>query len=187
MSMTSVRRLARKLATLLILIMVAYPAAATTRYDIRQPGAGESPRYWVVLMARPADLAAASPGHAFVEFGYEDEAAQMTRFEAWGFYPEADGKTFQAVPGRIVDDVRSGSLSARTILVSVEVSKEAFEAARRVRQDWSDRPPEYHLLSASNCIDFVDRLARAVGLVTPARSVTQRPEEYVEALGRMNQ
>lgn len=177
-----------KLVSLLLASMLLFASSvvrAQTRLDVTMPGAEESPRHWVVILARPAGEGSTA-GHAFIEFGYEDEQAQATKFEAWGFYPSTGDKSFTRVPGTMVDDVKSGSLAARTVLVSVAVTKEAFQAAMAAKEAWRTQPPEYHLFTEKNCIDFSDSVARAIGLKTPDRSLLQFPVDYVKALAELN-
>jgi hypothetical protein len=166
----------------------AVQAGEPKRFDIKQTHTDdEGPRHWIVFMARPADPGTLSPGHAFVQFGREDEKAQMTRFEAWGFYPEGGSKgSFGQVPGNIVDDVKSGSLAARTVLVSVEVTDVDYDAAKFALERWQKEAPAYHLFTAQNCIDFAHAIAKELGLATPNRSKLQFPVEYVEQLGELN-
>lgn len=172
--------------SMLVLFVFADVASAVTRVDVVNQGSDASPRHWVVLMALPPSEDSLA-GHAFVQFGYEDEKAQATRFEAWGFYPDGGKQNrWGRVPGAIVDDVKSGSLSARTILVSVAVTKTQFDQAMAAKETWRTRPPEYHLATAMNCIDFADELAKEVGLRTPDRTLLQTPIAYLEALVSLN-
>jgi hypothetical protein len=152
------------------------------RYDIIQHA---TPGHWVVFLARPEAVADRSFGHAFVQFGYRDDAARATRFDAWGFYPEGKDKGYSAVPGAIVDDVKTGSLSQQSILVSVQVTKASFDAARDVMTRWQRNPPDYRLYNAKNCIDFVDQVAKALRLRTPSTTVTL-PTMYINGLGESN-
>jgi hypothetical protein len=168
-----------------MLLFATQAVGAPTRLDLTMPSAEESPRHWVVFLARPVGEGSTA-GHAFIEFGYEDEHARATKFEAWGFYPSTGDKGFDRVPGAIVDDVKSGSLAARTVIVSVAVTPEAFQAAMAAKQAWRTRPPEYHLFTEKNCIDFVDVVARAIGLETPDRSALQFPVDYVKVLAELN-
>jgi len=62
--------------------------------------------------------------------------------------------------------------------------------------NWLDRKKIYDLaetfnekkyqLTDSNCIDFVDTVARALGLKTPDRAPLQTPDSYVRKLAELN-
>ena len=171
---------------MLVLLVLGTFAFAAERVNVINKGSDASPRHWVVLMALPPSDDSVA-GHAFVQFGYEDESAQATRFEAWGFYPEGGKQgSWGRVPGAIVDDVKSGSLAAHTILVSVAVTRSEFEKATTVKEAWRIRPPEYHAVTAKNCIDFVDEVAKAVGLKAPNRTLHPTPMRYLGALAALN-
>lgn len=171
---------------LILLLYLSMPANAGTRFDIALPGSATAPHHWVVLLARPAGIGARTPGHAMVELGWEDEGVHATKHSAWGFYPENSDKGFSEVPGSVVDDLKSGGLAKQVVLVNVAVSTLSFDKAKALVEEWKSKPPQYHLVNGKNCIDFVDAIAKQIGLKTPDRSSFQLPTAYVEALGRAN-
>lgn len=166
------------------LLLVACSAVAGERYDFSLPGGSDSPHHWIVIISRPAGTITKTPGHAMVELGWEDPKASVTDRAVWGFYPER--ASFGAVPGKLVDDLKSGGLAKETVIVSAAVSKQAFDRANAVVTTWKTKPPEYSLFTGKNCIDFVAAVAAAVGMHTPDHSVMQFPTDYLRALGKAN-
>jgi len=173
-----------RIIVFLSLLLTTYNAAAGERYDFSLPGGSNSPHHWIVIVSRPAGTVTKTPGHAMVELGWEDPKARITSHEAWGFYPEQ--ASFSAVPGKMVDDLKSGGLAQETVIVSAAVSKDAFDHAKAVITEWRTKPPKYSLLTGKNCIDFVDAVATASAMRTPNRSAMQFPTDYVRALGKGN-
>jgi hypothetical protein len=161
--------------------------SAVERVDISQEGSDSPPRHWVVILARPAGVdSEVTPGHAFVEFGRENPVRNRTEFEAWGFYPEGDKTGLSKVPGKIMDEIKEGSLSKTSVIVSVSVTKKTYENSRALLTDWQTRKQDFHLYNARNCVDFTHEMAGALGLERPERSTFLFPAAYVRELGKVN-
>jgi len=141
------------------------------------------PNHWIVFMARPVSVAELSPGHSFVLFGWEDDQAQQTRFEAWGFNPEGHDKTgFTSAPGQMDDEWRSGAVAKKTTMLRVRVSKKQFDKAFAVARAWQDKPPAYHVTNQNNCNSFALQVAQAIGLKSGSSPNSTTPVNFVDSL-----
>lgn len=121
--------------------------------------------YFIVVAARGPDLPSPS-GHAFIVWGKEDVAEQMSSQVTFGFYTK-DGIDVSAVlgddvPGEVLaESLKSTNhqrLSGRLI---VQVNKEDYDKAQERIAAW--RTSDYNLY-AQNCISFAKDVAAVIGL-----------------------
>jgi hypothetical protein len=130
-----------------------------------------------------------SPGHAFMIITVPTNHGPKE--EAFGFYPRTENPllVFVGTPGLLKSEFRQEpDISLiRMSKVSESIKRSITAEDRRniysLTDAWNSR--EYKFLT-TNCIDFVDRTARAVHWRVPPRSPLQQPGEYVSKLKEMN-
>jgi hypothetical protein len=145
------------------------------RIDIDKTNMSEANNYYLIFISRGESMV----GHAFVAWGKEDWAQQQSVIQAFGFYPK-DGKgVLSYVPGKIVDDLVSGSLHQATKLISVKVNSDVFNSAKQKISQWETQ--DYNVMK-KNCIDFVIDVATSAGVKVPSRGSLELPEDYLERL-----
>lgn len=122
-------------------------------------------------------------GHSFVMFFWGDVVTRSSRFEGVGFYPgEGDNNLKVAFGSEGVLD--NDTWTAAELVLSIQVNKDVFDAAREVESRWK-RPSPY-ILGITDCTTFVDEMADAVGIATPPRVLAPYPFQYMEALVQLN-
>ena len=149
------------------------------RIDIDKTNMSEANNYYLIFISRGESMV----GHAFVAWGKESWAQQQSVIEAFGFYPK-DGKgILSSVPGKIVDDLLSGSLNQATQLISVKVNSDVFNRAKQKISKWETK--DYNVMK-KNCIDFVIDVAKLAGVTVPVRGSIELPEDYLKRLIDVN-
>ena len=160
------------------------------KIDIRT--ASEEDRYFLVFCARDDTATSKSmTGHAFLVLGKDDHAAKLSSQIAFGLYPEKSGAVEMVksrlgpVPGKFLDEVMNGSLTATTYRLIVEVNSAQYRDAMHIRDQWAKRG-EYRLLER-DCVSFIESVAKKVGLKTPERKrFDALPERFVAEMMRIN-
>lgn len=175
---------------LLLSLVCSSSVAALDRFDIDRTGGYSGPKFAVVFLARPVDVAHLSPGHTAISLQWEDENGRQSRMESWGFMPTGD-KGFASVPGQLINEWSSENsqpsiLISRTVVVSVAVDPSKFDAAKRVVREWQERPETYHIFNQRNCNSFASALADALGLKVKDDPNATRPESFVRSIGEAN-
>ncbi len=145
--------------------------------DLRKNEAGSN--LFVAFCAR--DVA---PGHAFIVLGNHDENKELCSVEALGFYPK-DGKGIVGpVPGEVANEfLKPRSVPRGACRLILQVSKEQYEAAERVRMKWANR--KYQLLE-SDCVSFSKEIAKVLHLKIPDDGAAKHPQLFVNSLIKMN-
>jgi hypothetical protein len=124
--------------------------------------------------------------HAFVQWIEVDSAHKMTRAEAFGFYPmsEAGAITLGVVPGTLKNEYLQKDGVAGDVVLRVEITEAEYRKTLSVKDDWARRAAagefKYNLLGNS-CIDFVDKIARALGSSSPPIEVPQQEIDSSES------
>jgi len=157
-------RLWSKLMGLLLLLAIlgvcASEALGGDPLVLTRRGPQSASRSSIVFCARDG-----VPGHAFVVLGEESEERRQSTIEAFGFYPRKGLGVFGPVPGHLADEVlEKRSLASGDCLVIVHVERDIFQKVDEIRSRWSETK-EYRLVQ-SDCVSFVDEVARATGLKT---------------------
>jgi len=127
--------------------------------------------YYVALCARGD-----SPtGHAYVAIGIDDHDAKACRGSSFGLYPK-DGKigVFGVVPGKIVDE----TLAKSTHRLLVRIDSKQYAQVMAIKKGWADRG-EYRLIE-KDCVTFVGKIAKAIGVKTPDRTDAIRPQAFIQ-------
>ena len=143
-------------------------------------------QYTVVLAARPKTTA--SPGHVWVVLGVDDEATQTCSAQAWGFYPENDLQTvkalsFEPVKGKLKEEAAKRTSKA-TAHLFVMVNSENYRKALDIKRAWDGQ--DTYQLERSDCITYLQAVAKALGLTVPDRESREFPEPYLLRLIKMN-
>ena len=137
--------------------------------------------HFIVFCGRDNSLT----GHAFVAWGREDSAHQMSVSDgAFGLYPQSDQgvadtvkMVFAPVPGRIAQEEVRRSLAADLIRLIVRVDRATYQATLARKAAWAART-DYQLIER-DCISFASEIAAATGLALPPRETLDRPWDYV--------
>jgi len=162
-------------------IFIVVPAQAQTvkRIDLRN-GSGIS-TFYLVFAAREG-----SPvGHAFVIWGSDDADKQMCVQNAFGLYPQKGKGVFGEVAGEIANESLKGGMSKISDRLIVIVNSWHHSKAESIRREWARRGN--YRVAESDCVSFIDAVARAIGLKTPKRSLsTLKPQWYVRELMKLN-
>jgi hypothetical protein len=182
------------------LLLAAHHAAAAELVNSAEPKvkkidirtASEEDRHFLVFCARDDTATAKSmTGHTFLVLGKEDHTARKSSQIAFGLYPKKSGaaemvkSALGPVPGKFLDEVMNGSLTASTHRLIVEVNASQYREAMRIRDRWADRG-EYRLLQR-DCVSFIEEVAKKVGLKTPERKrFDALPERFVAEMMRIN-
>lgn len=127
-------------------------------------------------------------GHAFVAFGRESEAQQMSiSAGAWGLYPAsstsgAKSLVLGTVPGKLVDDFKRNS----DVSLVLQVSKEEYELAMSIKELYA-ASNSYELLK-NDCLKFlIDIASCCSSLNLPERSGFENlPMAYLKKLKQLN-
>jgi hypothetical protein len=146
------------------------------RVDFLEPSS-----YYLVFCAREGIV-----GHAFVAWATEDEIKKQCTQNAFGMYPKEGEKIIGAVPGEIADEaLKKDSLTSITDRFYVRLNKTDFDKAFKVMERW--KGVEYKLLK-SDCVTFVDEVAREIKLNVPNRNmfINAMPQDYIKALIKKN-
>jgi hypothetical protein len=126
------------------------------------------------------------PGHAFLLISVETKNGPKE--EPLGFYPFPDNalQAFIGGPGIVHDEFKKNP--TRFSNVSVSFQRSINFAQKQKIYDLADHfnASHYEFID-SNCIDFIDSVARAIGWKAPSRVPTQTPEAYVKELKNLNQ
>jgi hypothetical protein len=123
-------------------------------------------------------------GHAFMCIGYHLNSGIQE--SCYGFYPRLAGPgAFVGGPGVSLSEfLRNPSRFSR---VTVSVTRVISEAQRRAVlaevNRWNQQ--DYRLVT-SNCINFVDAVARAGGLTSPGTRPSEMPAAYLGRLKTAN-
>lgn len=171
------RILTQKIAVLAsFLLCSAVAIAAEKSIDKRTPSKDSKNAYFLVFMARGG-----SPtGHAFVVWGKDDADKKLCSEAAFGFYPKEGKGVLGPVPGVIVDEMLTGKMKNVTDRLVVQVDQKTYEAAEAIRKKWADS--EYKAADR-DCVTFSQEVARAAGLVVPARDASELlPQKYMQSL-----
>jgi len=158
--------------------------------DLRKdPCKKSTNNYYVAFISRTSE--GSGPGHAYVAWGIEDNELQMSKGDAYGFYPlktKEKWSVIKSVFGEIRDDQfgTSGGTVNRHFCVAVD--KEQYDETRSILKRWEDESlageTQYSLLY-NNCEDFVKKIASTVSLTTPNTFLTY-PETFLNNLIDMN-
>ncbi|MBK1853273.1 hypothetical protein FE845_18150 [Marinobacter sp. 1-4A] len=146
-------------------------------------------KYFLAFISRESD--GVGPGHAYVAWGVEDYEKQMSTGEAYGFYPQ-DGKAawgvFKDVNGNILNEAFNAPSKQVNNHLLLSIEKDVYDSTKEILNKWEQQELKgelkYNLLS-NNCINFVNNVALAAGLIVPETDF-QLPKLYLESLIHMN-
>ena len=165
-----------------LLLGSGYARAEEARRISLISSAKASAGYYVVFCARRSPDW--GPGHAFVVWIQHDTNGVNVQAEAFGFYPQSEavgpGRLFSK--GAIIDESTREASLRRELLTHryvVRVSREAFQASRQIKAEWSQAT--FRILR-NNCTHFVRDVARRIGLDPPSPSTAEKPADYVSRL-----
>jgi hypothetical protein len=124
-------------------------------------------------------------GHAFLcitNGGGTDDQQQCL-----GFYPADERKGLALIGGPGVVEVESGKNPQRFNRVAevfqTTITKAQVRQIHRKAKAWNLK---HFRLTSNNCIDFVDSVAKSLGLRRPPRKDHQLPIDYVIELKKLN-
>ncbi len=150
-------------------------------------------QHYLLFAARGASLRPYSfAGHAFVSWGTHCENDSIVRAPlTLGFFPvHSHSKSlsffFDYIPSEIVPGFSTNSRRVATWQVGLWVEADQWQTACDTAWAWQNR--RYSLLHR-NCVSFMDAIADAAGLKTPAIKVLgfpRRPKRYLKRLVKMN-
>lgn len=104
-----------------------------------------------------------------------------------GFYPADERKGFALIGGPGVVEVESGKNPQRfkrvTEVFQTTISQAQVQKIYRKAKTWNLK---HFKLTSNNCIDFVDNVAKGLGLRRPPRKEQQLPVDYVKELKKLN-
>lgn len=144
----------------------------------------EESKYFLAFCAKEAGKTSRA-GHAFVVFGVEDAEAQMSRAEAWGFYPKKGSKAKEFVIGEVPGEIRDDFLTKVDHSFVVEVSMPLYNEALGIKNKWQAK--DYELLE-NDCVSFLVEVVGIVdGLKLPDRKgLAHLPAKYLQKLIDLN-
>ncbi len=145
---------------------------------------GSDDEYELSIMAMPTSFVS-FPGHAFMLISVHTRGA--IKEEALGFYPYPSNplQAFIGGPGLVSSEFQKDP--KRFTNVTITFMKAITWAQRKsVYELAKEFNSAHYQFNDSNCIDFVDRVARSMTWKTPSRSPLQTPEKYVSELARLN-
>jgi hypothetical protein len=141
-------------------------------------------RYYIAFIARSG-----LPGHAFVQWLKVDAQRRMTSSEAFGFYPKYPldilhpstlKVLFGNVPSVLNNEYSQKKHLSGDILLRLEVTAGEFRQTLSIKDEWKRRADagQPYDLGGLDCIDFIDRIARALR--------SSRPEIKIQAYDNDN-
>jgi hypothetical protein len=138
----------------------------------------------VTFLASPV-MFPESPGHAFLLIALKTNTG--SKEDALGFYP-ASSNAAQVViggPGMVKSEFQNNPTRFARVTASFKTAIN-LDQRRRIYQLADQFNQQMYRFTDGNCIDFVDSVARALGLKVPNRTSTQTPEAYVKKLADLN-
>lgn len=165
-----------KIALLTFVLFAASAFGKDLFIDLRRSSDPTGSTYFITFAQR----AGSRTGHAFVVWSGNDARNRMSVYSAHGFYPRRGVQIFSRVPsGELRNDAVSDNPDVVQNRLRVQVDYFEWHESLKAIDRW--RTSDYRLFKR-NCIDFVRDVARTVGLDTPRRRPTERPESYLKRL-----
>lgn len=153
-------------------------------FDARLYEDGNPSKFYLVFCARRSAVPTGLPGHAYLVWGKEDAADQMSSQEAFGFYHNAASPIGvvlgRDVPGELRDEAIKPAPSQLVLgRLIVQVLKPDYEMARAEQAKW--KTEDYNLYKR-NCISFASAVGSAIGLKGIPPEVAEWPADYFVSL-----
>ena len=159
------------------------PMEILKKLDLRTSTDADGNKYFIVFCARESDNPTALPGHAYVVWGVENAASNMSSQKSFGFYPDpndASKAVFTTVSGTLVNEAtQNASSSLLTARLIAQVNKQPYTDSQSQIALW--QTSDYNLFS-NNCISFVRSVALSIGLFPPDIGTFNTPTKYLEKL-----
>lgn len=153
-------------------------------FDARLYEDGNASKFYLVFCARRSVGQTGLPGHAYVVWGKEDAAAQLSSQEAFGFYNNAASPIGvvlgRDVPGELRDEAVKPAPSQLVLgRLIVQILQADYELARAEQVKWHTE--DYNLYKR-NCISFASAVAGVIGLRGIPPEVAEWPADYFVSL-----
>jgi hypothetical protein len=144
--------------------------------------------YEIEFIARPSEPPGV--GHAFVNFISDDFVPNqcMIAQPGYGFYPGSSDIINLLYGSGVVKSELDKKPIKPAYKFKVIITNDQFEKARSVYLKWNVRTwsdSNKYSIVTNNCIDFVNEVAKSIGLTTPGTRL-KKPIKYIEELYNLN-
>jgi hypothetical protein len=154
---------------------------AVAHIDRRKPGS-EKAQYYVLLYGKQTSLA----GHVYVTWAEDDpNGGPAPKGQSVGFYGLTEGGDHEmqvSFTGKLDEDDslrRFASGDFVPVVLVIWLEKEEYERSRKVIEQWRGRG---YKLFESDCVSFMEDVAKSLHLNTPQRFLAPSPVWFVRAL-----